>query len=275
MRHSMSPFTSFYYIWKEFSAVFYSSNLTPLHSHNTIQLVLDIQSNFRFRLENGSWNNYKSLVIRENIIHQIDTNKSVQLIIYLDPESSVSKTIKSLVPPGKDIFVPDLNIYHWIKSEELENVMLHPEPGAMKILVNKILYGVCLKIVSKPYDKRISMVEQCIAHVDPRTISIGMLAKKVCLSESRLRSLFKKETGIPIHHYILCNKIRFATNHLMAGNTVSDAAFEGGFADSSHFHKMMVKLFGSTPSDFIQNNRQKRYLLCDASRLYFKTKIHC
>jgi len=274
MKHRMSPFTSFYYIWNESSAVFYSSSLTPLHSHNTMQLVLDIQNNFRFRLENGPWNNYKSLIIRENVIHQIDTNKSVQLIIYLDPETSVSKAIQSAFPPGKDIYEPDLNIYHMVNSDELEKALVHPEPARMKNIVNKVLSGLCLKIGSGNSDKRISLVEQLISNLDPRSISIRMLAEKCFLSESRLRSLFRKVTGTTIHHYILCNKIRFATNQLMAGNSVSDAAFDGGFVDSSHFHKMMVKIFGITPSDFLQNNKQKQYLICDSKRLHFKTKLH-
>lgn len=84
MKHGMSPFTSFYYIWEECSAVFYSSSLTPFHSHNTLQLVFDIQNNFRLKLKDGHWQTYKTLIIRENVVHQLDTNKSVQLIIYLD-----------------------------------------------------------------------------------------------------------------------------------------------------------------------------------------------
>ena len=274
MKHGMSPFTSFYYIWNESSAVFFSSSLTPLHSHNTMQLVFDIQNNFRFRLENGLWNNYKSLIIRENVIHQIDTNKSVQLIIYLDSETAVSKAIKLAFLPGEDIYEPDLNIYHMINSDELEKALLHPDPARMKKIVNKVLNGLCLKLASETSDKRITIIEQLISNFDPRTISIKMLAEKAYLSESRLRSLFKKVTGITIHHYIICNKIRFATNQLMAGNSVSDAAFEGGFADSSHFHKMMVKIFGITPSDFLQNYKQKQYLICDSTRLHFKTKVH-
>ena len=144
----------------------------------------------------------------------------------------------------------------------------------MKNLVQKILGGICLKIGSPSPDERISMVEQIICTSEPTEFSIKTLAEKVFLSESRLRSLFKKVTGITIHQYILYNKIRFATSQLMAGKTVSDAAFEGGFSDSSHLHKMMVRVFGITPSDFLQNNKQKQYLICDSNRLHFRTHIH-
>ena len=144
----------------------------------------------------------------------------------------------------------------------------------MKNLVQKILGEICLKIGSPSPDKRISIVEQIICTSEPTEFSIKTLAEKVYLSESRLRSLFKKVTGISIHHYILFNKIRSATSQLMAGKTVSDAAFKGGFSDSSHLHKMMVRVFGISPSDFLQNNKQKQYLICDPNRLHFKTHIH-
>jgi AraC-like DNA-binding protein len=270
----MSPFTSFYYIWEECSAVFYSSSLTPFHSHNTLQLVLDIQNNFRFRLENGQWHTYKTLIIRENVIHQLDTNKSVQLIIYLDAQTTFSKAIKSTFLVDKEVYEPNLNIYQLVNSADIEKALIQPEAALMKNLVQKILGEICLKIDSPSPDKRISMVEQIICTLEPTEFSIKTLAEKVFLSESRLRSLFKKVTGTTIHRYILYNKLRFATSQLMAGKTVSDAAFEGGFSDSSHLHKMMVRVFGITPSDFLQKNKQKQYLICDPNRLHFKTYIH-
>jgi AraC-like DNA-binding protein len=274
MKHGMSPFTSFYYIWEECSAVFYSSSLTPFHSHNTLQLVFDIQNNFRFRLENGQWHTHKTLIIRENIIHQLDTNKSVQLIIYLDAQTTFSRAIKSTFLIDKEVCEPDLNIYHLANSVDIEKALIKPEAVIMKNLVQKILGGICLTMGSPSPDERISMVEQIICTSEPTEFSIKTLAEKVFLSESRLRSLFKKVTGITIHQYILYNKIRFATNQLMAGKTVSDAAFGGGFSDSSHLHKMMVRVFGITPSDFLQNNKQKQYLICDSNRLLFRTHIH-
>ena len=274
MKHRMSPFTSFYYIWEECSAVFYSSSLTPLHSHNTLQLVLDIQNNFRFRLENGRWHTYKTLLIRENTIHQLDTNKSVQLIIYLDAQTSFSKAIKSTFLIDKEVYEPNLNIHQLVNSGDIEKALIQPEAAIMKNLVQKILSAICLKIGTPSPDERISIVKQIICTCEPSEFSLKTLAEKVFLSESRLRSLFKKVTGMPIHRYILYNKIRFAASQLMAGKTVSDAAFEGGFSDSSHLHKMMVRVFGITPSDFLQNNKQKQYLICDPNRLHFKTHIH-
>src|SRR5260221_1305008 len=229
MKHGRSPYTSVFYMWNGMAAVFYSSYRTPFHSHNTMQLVLDIQKDFRFRIENCSWKTYKSLIIKENVIHQLDTNDSVQLIIYLDTETKIAKVIKSAWLLENEIYSPDLNIFHFVNSKELQQVLLKPEPLLMKNLVQKLLASLSIGVGVTPADERISLTEQIISTAHPEEVTIKALAEKICLSESRLRSLFKDVTGFSLYRYILWNKIRYATNQIMAGYTVNDAAMDAGF----------------------------------------------
>ena len=274
MKHRQSPYTSALYVWNGASAVFYSSCVTPLHSHNTMQLILDIQKDFRFRLKNGQWKTYKSLIIRENIVHQLDTNNSVQLIIYLAAESRFARAIKSEVLLGNDIYSPDLNIFHMVNSNELEQALINPEPVMLENLVEKVLKYLSRETGVSFADKRILLVEQAISTIHPDEITVKSLAEKVYLSPSRLRSLFKGVTGVTLHRYILWNKIRFATSQIMAGDSVNGAAIEAGFTDSSHFHKMMVKMFGKSPSGFLKTNMQKQFVKCDTNPLIFKTSVY-
>jgi AraC-like DNA-binding protein len=274
MKHDKSPFTSACYVWNGSSAVFFSSCLTPFHSHNTMQLVLDIQKDFRFRVKNGPWGVYKSLIIKENVIHQLDTHHSVQLIIYLAADSRIARAIKVAGLLEKDSYSPDLNIFHVVNSNELEQALVNPEPSRLRGLIDKILQSLALEIGIVSGDKRITMIEQTISTQAPEEVSVKLLAEKVYLSESRLRSLFKEKTGVPLHRYILWNKIRFATNRIMAGDSVQGAAMEAGFTDSSHLHKMMVKMFGRSPSGFLKNNQSRHFVLCDKDPLDFKTRYY-
>jgi AraC-like DNA-binding protein len=270
MKHGKSPYTSSLYVWNGSSAVFFSSCRTPFHSHNTLQLVLDTQNNFKFRVKNGPWGTYKSLIIKENVIHQLDTNSSVQLIIYLAAESKIAHTIKSKGLLENDIYSPDSNIFHFVNSNELEQALVNPEPSRLKHLINKILKSLSKEISTDPIDERIMLIEQAISTLHPSEISLKSLAEKVFLSESRLRSLFKNVTGVSLHRYVLWNRIRFATNQIMAGNSVYDAALEAGFTDSSHLHKMMLKIFGKSPSGFLKNNNNN-LVMCDKDPLLLKT----
>jgi hypothetical protein len=221
MKHGKSPYTSAFYMWSGSSAVFFSSCMTPFHSHNTMQLVLDTHTNFRFRVKDGTWGTYRSLIIRENVIHQLDTNSSVQLIIYLASDSEIALALKSGALLKNDFYSPDLNIFHMVNSNELEQALVNPEPAKLRGLIDNILRNFSREISIASSDKRIAFIQQAISTLHPGDISIKSLAEKVYLSErSRLRSLFKNVTGVPLHRYILWNKIRFATNQIMAGDFI-------------------------------------------------------
>jgi AraC-like DNA-binding protein len=60
----------------------------------------------------------------------------------------------------------------------------------------------------------------------------------------------------------------------MTGHPINDAAWEAGFHDNSHFHKMLVTMFGISPSQFLRDNRTMDILTCDVSPLYFETTVY-
>ena len=273
MKTIQSPSTSDLYLWNGVSAIFFSSSITPFHSHNTIQIVFDIQTGFKFRLKNGLWKSYKNLIIKENVIHQLDTKKSVQLIIYLDTQTTAAKTIKAKYLKD-EIYSTDLNLFHFIKPNELQNALLNADPTLVQKLVEKILHCLTAQTGDVKIDERIKLVEEIIAATEPGLITIKHLADKACISESRLRALFKQTTGIALYRYILWSKIRFATNYLMAGYAVNEAALKAGFVDSSHFHKVMVNMFGISPSHFINGNKKFKIIKHGTNPLDLKTVVH-
>ena len=274
MKHGKSPYTSTFYMWNGVAAFFYSSHLTSFHSHNTMQLVLDTQKDFRFKTKDSSWRTCKSLVIKENVLHQLDTNESVQLIIYLDAETRIAQSIKSKYILENEVYVLDLNIFHFANSAELQQALLTPEPSILENVINRILESLSLEIGSVSADQRITTAEQFISTTHPGIATIKSIADKVCLSESRLRSLFKQVTGVSLYRYMLWNKIRYATNQIMAGYSVNEAAIDTGFTDSSHFHKMMVQMFGISPSKFLKDNMPDNLVMCDESPLHFETRVY-
>ncbi|OQP49893.1 hypothetical protein A4D02_27850 [Niastella koreensis] len=261
-------------MWKGMAAFFYSSHFTSLHSHNTIQLILDTQKDFRFKTKNSSWATCKSLIIKENILHQLDTNGSVQLIIYLDVDTKIAQSIKSKYLVNNEVHSLDLNVFHFVNSKELQQALLMPEPSILECVINKVLACLSFEIENVRTDQRILLAEQAISTTHPEDITSKSVADKVCLSESRLRSLFKQVTGVSLYRYMLWNKIWFATNQIMAGYSIYEAAIDAGFTDGSHFHKMMVKMFGISPSKFLKDNMPDNLVMCDKSPLHFETYVY-
>ncbi|HVU93708.1 MAG TPA: AraC family transcriptional regulator [Puia sp.] len=262
MRHTKSPYTSSFFTWEGVSAVFYSSCLTPFHRHTALQLILDTQQCFRFRTRDSGWSTYRSLLIREKVVHQLDTNNSVQLMIYVKAETGTAEALQDILGTG-NIYAPEVNIFHFAHPDQLQRALLQGDAALVESLIRRVLtYLIRNTGVVKP-DERVLRVEQRISAMPPTEVNMRSLAAEVCLSESRLRSLFRNTTGIPLYRYILWNKIRFATNRIMAGDTVSDAAMEAGFTDSSHFHKMMVQVFGVSPSQFLKENLANDFIVCE------------
>ncbi len=86
--------------------------------------------------------------------------------------------------------------------------------------------------------------------------SVAEIAKDMNLSESRLEHLFSEKTGIRLKHYLLLHKLKKAYKQVCGGKSITEAAYEGGFADSSHLAVVSKRLLGISVSDVIKNNDQ-------------------
>jgi AraC-like DNA-binding protein len=237
--------------------MFYSAYNTPFHSHNTLQLVFGLGGNFRLRTKDTCWRSYKSLVIRENIVHRLDTCGGVQLIIYVDAESPLAEAIRTRYLTECELFAPAGELLQALRPGDLQQCLIRPDKGLLEQVTQRILVELQAGKLPEPGDIR---VRKAMSLVDGETsgeITICQLARSLFVSESRLRSIFRSGTGISLHKYILLHKIILAIGGMMNGATISEAAIKGGFADSSHFHKVLLHLVGTSPSQFIRDNSKK------------------
>src|ERR1700722_14964615 len=274
MKSTMSPFRSNFYLWNGVSAIFFSNCVTNIHSHNTLQIITDIHHQFRCRVNDAPWLTCKNLIIKQDTPHQLDTNDSVQLILYLDTATTTARSITSRHLRDKDKAEPELNLFDIVRPNDLQQVLLKPAPQTLHSIVSRILQQLAGETAAPLPDPRIRIVEQAIDNGRPDQLNIGTLAAQVHLSESRLRALFRQQTGVPIYKYILWSRIRFAINRVMTGSPINDAAWEAGFTDNSHFHKILVTMFGISPSQFLRENKTMDIFTCDRSPLHFETTVY-
>jgi len=77
------------------------------------------------------------------------------------------------------------------------------------------------------------------------------LSASVNLSPTRLRLLFKKETGLSPVQYFKRVRIRRAA-HLLETSflSIKEVVFQSGANDLSHFVRDFKKVYGLTPSEF-------------------------
>jgi AraC-like DNA-binding protein len=254
LKAAFSPFCTSLHVWQGTASVFFSSHITPLHSHNTLQLVFDIHHNFLFRTAETDWESFRTLVIKEKIVHQLNTNDSVQLIVYLDPSTILAKKIAEKYLIDKEFCDPNIE-FSTLEEALFQQGLVNANPESIELLISLILNKLADLPDTFTADERISRTLQLIKQADCSLLSIEYLADKVFISPSRLRSQFKKQTGMSLHKYIIRQRLLTAITAIVNESTVQEAAFRAGFNDSSHFNKLMMKIFGINPSGFIRENQ--------------------
>jgi AraC-like DNA-binding protein len=254
VKATFSPFCTSLHVWQGTASIFYSSHVTPLHSHNTLQLIFDIRHNFLFRTAENNWQSFRNLVIAENVVHQLNTNDSVQLIIYLDPTTLLAQKITGKYLCEADFCDPGVDL-STLEEMLFQQTLVNTNPESIELLVGLIVNRLTDVDDTITGDERIAKVLRLVKQTDCSLLSIEYLANKLFISPSRLRSQFKEQTGMPLHKYIIRQRLLTAITAMVNDCTVQQAAFLAGFTDTSHFNKLMIKMFGINPSGFIRESQ--------------------
>jgi AraC family transcriptional regulator len=90
-----------------------------------------------------------------------------------------------------------------------------------------------------------------------QTLSLADLATLANLSPSRFTRVFRQETGLSPHQYLIQARIEQATHLLRSGGEISIGAIahQVGFADQSHFTRHFKRIVGVTPKVVMQDSR--------------------
>jgi len=77
-------------------------------------------------------------------------------------------------------------------------------------------------------------------------VSLADAAAHVGLSTGRARHLFVEKTGLPFRTYLLWRRLMRAAESFSAGSSLTHAAQNAGFSDSSHLSRTFRRMFGIT-----------------------------
>lgn len=76
-----------------------------------------------------------------------------------------------------------------------------------------------------------------------------MIARAVGYAPFHLARLFRRETGVPIHRYLVRLRLRLALERLAEdGRGLTSLALDLGFADHNHFTNAFRREFGTAPA---------------------------
>ena len=87
-------------------------------------------------------------------------------------------------------------------------------------------------------------------------LSLAQIAVVAGMSASYFKTLFKRSAGLPVHQYVMRQRVERAVNLIThARLPLSAAALQAGFADQSHMARCMRRIMGLTPTEVVRNSR--------------------
>jgi AraC family transcriptional regulator len=96
------------------------------------------------------------------------------------------------------------------------------------------------------------------ANLDQK-LHLADLAVVAAISVTRLKTLFRNSTGVPVHQYVIGRRVEHARALLTATMMpASEVAAAAGFSHQSHMAATMRKLLGQTPGDIVRPSREFR-----------------
>jgi AraC-like DNA-binding protein len=105
-------------------------------------------------------------------------------------------------------------------------------------------------------DHRIQSVIEYIARHPAQCPTLPQLAELAGVSESHVRRLFVRETGLAPLSFVQRLKMNHAKRLLReTGERISDIAYQLGFEDANYFARIFKKLSGYAPADFRRRYR--------------------
>jgi AraC-like DNA-binding protein len=86
-------------------------------------------------------------------------------------------------------------------------------------------------------------------------LDIEQLCRIACMSRSRLYVEFKKHLGCTPGEYQQQLRLKSAAEGIEHGHSITQACFDNGFNDLSHFSRRFTQFFGHTPREYKQRHQ--------------------
>ena len=182
------------------------------------------------------------------------------------------------------IIAPGSIGFHITSYEKSRKYCVLNERAALALLQNEELSGICnnsnfidnrmdqlefqailmqvlnrsIRSLNESSSPKYSYSSQVIAQVKlyieehyTAQISLEELASRFHYSACHLNALFREETGIAIHSYLLEKRMHLAQTLLTKEKLqIKDVAYKVGFADPLYFSRLFRRRFGKSPSDY-------------------------
>lgn len=223
---------------------------TGLHAHHAVQIALPFPRG-RVQLQDsaGKWTSYSAAIVPAHEPHAFEARGQLVAQVFVDPESRHGRSLQrryhkdgivALQTARITRNIADLAASYGARAGDTALI-----EGARAIVSS--LSGAIAEPVTST-DERIERAVQLVRQQIGDSLPLARIASAVHLSPDRFRHLFVAETGVTFRAYVLWLRLEQSLTTYISGQSLTDAAFTGGFADSAHFSRTFRKMFGIAPA---------------------------
>jgi AraC-like DNA-binding protein len=275
MRKSNQGDVSALYVWNGACLFWGTSFHTDPHAHNTLQLVFDIDKQFRLKDADSDWSSFSAAIIKAGHIHQLDSCGGIQLFLYLDKDSTYAQKLTSKYLISKGMADLSESETRQLSYDFFKKMLVQSDCSSLMQGCETILTHLVKEEESQPHDLRVVKAVEFIANATDRQLKVADVAEHVCLSESRLRYLFKRQVGQPIQNFIMWLKVVDSLNMVLKGKELAQTAIDAGFWDASHMSRSFKELIGVAPGKVKAYEKELRIVSCRETNFYtLKTELY-
>ncbi len=202
------------------------------HSHAALQLVVVAQGYVTVASENDEETSAPGIAIRSGVVHRLLPGERCTLFL-IEPQSQLAAAILARLAEGAISALPQDLTRELSSSALLSDVVRQ--------------FRSHLGAPAQTIDPRLLAAVAWIASHD-ESGSVAIAASQSGLSPARLRALATEQLGVPLAKLVLWHKVKAASQSLLTGSSLSDAAAAAGFADQAHLTRTMGSVLGITPA---------------------------
>lgn len=194
-----------------------SSGDNSYHSHIALQIVFGASA--RIELEDGGAVEGSQLYIRPHIRHRLLPLSSGRIYL-LEPSSRLGAHLLGLCGS---------------------------EPAGRFMGESDSVEAAASAFAGEVTDRRLERAMALLEQPGAFDLSLDDVARRVGISQQRLRALAAHQLGMPLSRWRLWSALRRAGLAVAQGTSLAEAAIAAGFSDQAHYSRTMRAMLGITP----------------------------